>query len=116
MTKDAPPLEATRHDERRRDQRYQLRAPGLVADKDGVHDCIVADISIGGAMIEGDLPLEQGQEIALAFDSLIGILGEVVHKGDGFLGVKFTGGPDQRLIVMDWVGARLRTARPRAKR
>ena len=104
-------IDALPHDDRRRDQRYTLRAPCLVADINNAYDCIIADISVGGAMLEGDLPLDSGDEIALAFDSIIGLLGEVVHKGDGFIGVKFTGGPEQRVIVMDWVGERLRAAR-----
>ena len=104
-------LEAVDHDDRRQAQRYKLRAPGLVADEHGAYDCIVADISIGGAMLEGDLPLEKGQTIALAFDSLIGIFGDVVHTRDGFVGVKFINGDDQSLTLMNWVEARLNPAR-----
>lgn len=104
-------LEPVEHDDRRQAQRYKLRAPGLVADESGAYDCIVADISIGGAMLEGDLPLTKGQKVALAFDSLIGIFGDVVHTREGFVGVKFSGGDDQSLILMNWVDARLRPAR-----
>ena len=104
-------LESTDHDERRRDQRYKLRAPGLIADVKGAHECIVADISVGGAMIEGEFPFEKGAEIAIAFDSMVGIFGEVVFLGENGVGIKFTGPPDQRLIVLDWVSARLKASR-----
>lgn len=104
-------LEPTELDTRRSTQRYKLRAPGLVADEDCAYDCIIADISIGGSMLEGDLPLEKGQTIALAFDSLIGIFGEIVHKRKGFCGVKFIDNEEQALILMDWVESRLKTSR-----
>lgn len=109
-------LEASGHDERRSDQRYTLRAPCLVADHEGAHECVIADMSIGGASLEGDLPLNEGQEVALAFDSLIGVLGEVVRVRDNGVNLKFTGGPDQRLFVMDWVSARLKASRRPVRR
>lgn len=96
---------------RRRNVRYRLAAPGLVADATGFHDCVVADISVGGAMLEGELALPIGSEIALGFDSLMGILGTVAHQGDGFVGVKFHGGDAQRQAIVAWIRERYRDAR-----
>lgn len=112
MAKTRPePLEAINHDERRQDVRYRLEAPGLAAHADGVFDCIVADISVGGAMLEGDLPLAAGSEIALGFDSLIGVMAEVVHQGDGFLGVRFVHNAAQRRLIAAWIRAKIRDER-----
>ncbi len=105
-------LNPERHDSRRSAVRYRLSAPGLIADADAFYDCIVADVSVGGAMLEGDLPLPVGRQIALGFDTLMGVIGEVVHRGDGFIGVKFVGGDGERKAMVAWIRARLREARP----
>jgi len=97
--------------ERRRHNRFSLRAPGLVADIEGVYDCIVSDISIGGAMLEGELPLEYGAEVAIGFDTLMGVVGVVVHRGEGFVGVQFSEDADQRARVTAWIAKRLKAAR-----
>lgn len=96
---------------RRRGRRYQLQAPGYAADQEAAYPCVVADISIGGALLEGDLPFEVGQELALAFDNLIGVRCEVAQVRDAGIGVRFTGGADQRLVVLDWVDGRIRASR-----
>ena len=108
------PPAATNRDNRRRDVRYRLEAPGLVAHADGIFDCIVADISVGGAMLEGDLPFPAGSEIALGFDTLMGIVGEVAHRGDGFVGVRFLGDDAQRRLIVAWIRAKHRDARMEA--
>ena len=46
--------------ERRTEVRYALVVPGLVADRTGVHDCIVVDISLGGCMLEGEFHMRNG--------------------------------------------------------
>lgn len=104
-------LKPRRHDSRRSDVRYSLRAPGLIADEAAFYDCIVADVSVGGAMLEGELPLPVGRQIALGFDTVMGVIGEVVHRGDGFVGVKFVGGDGERRMMVGWIRARLRDAR-----
>ena len=92
---DVPPQAAVRTGpafNRRLHQRHRISVPGLVADKLGCYDCIVADVSDGGALLQGDLPLDIGHEIALGFDVLLGILGKVVRIHDGFFGIEFTDG------------------------
>lgn len=112
-------IQATAPDDRRRDVRYRIEEPCLVADATAVYDCIVADISVGGALLEGQLALSVGSEIAIGFDSVMGILGEVMHCGDGFVGVRFTGDASQRALLVAWLRKRLRsqirTARARVK-
>jgi len=98
-------------DERRSHRRYSLRAPGLVADMSGVYDCVVADISVGGAMLEGTLPIEGGAEVALGFDTLVGVVGVVVHRGEGFVGVRFGEDAGQRARIQAWIARRLKAAR-----
>lgn len=98
-------------DERRSHRRYSLRAPGLVADLGGVYDCVVADISVGGAMLEGTLPIDAGAEVALGFDTLVGVVGTVVHRGEGFVGVRFSDDSAQRARIQAWIARRLKAAR-----
>jgi hypothetical protein len=92
---EAPPQAAVRARpafNRRLHQRHRISVPGLVADKLGCYDCIVTDVSDGGALLQGNLSLNIGQEIALGFDALLGILGKVVRIHDGFFGIEFTDG------------------------
>lgn len=105
------PLAQSSADERRTDVRYALVAPGLVADRTGVHDCIVVDISLGGCMLEGEFHMRNGLEVAVGVDSLMGLLGEIVHAGPGFVGVKFHMVPDRRSDIRAWISARLKIAR-----
>ena len=107
----ADPAPATSDHERRQHRRYDLRAPGLAADMNGVYDCVVGDISLGGVMLEGELPLEVGTEVAIGFDTLMGLVGTVMHHGDGFFGVKFVDDMEQRAKVADWIFRRLKAAR-----
>lgn len=109
-------LTPTAPHERRLDRRYQLRAQGLVADAENCFDCVVADISVGGAMLEGDLPFSAGQEVALGFDSLMGMICEVVYRGTGFVGVRFKDDGDSRKKVAVWIAARARDARRHGER
>lgn len=105
------PLLPSQGDDRRTDVRYALVAPGLVADRTGVHDCIVVDISLGGCMLEGQFHMRNGMEVAVGVDSLMGLLGEIVHAGPGFVGVKFHMVPDRRNDIRTWIAARLKIAR-----
>lgn len=105
------PLVQSSADERRTDVRYALVAPGLVADRTGVHDYIVDDISLGGCMLEGEFHMRNGMEVAVGVDSLMGLLGEIVHAGPGFVGVKFHTSPDRRNDIRTWIAARLKIAR-----
>lgn len=97
--------------ERRTDRRFILRTPGLVADENGCYDCIIVDISLGGAMLEGDLPFESGQEIAIGFDTLMGLTGKVAHKGKTFVGVRFIEAPGRRDLIRRWIVNRLKRVR-----
>ena len=97
--------------ERRTDPRFALRTPGLVAGTVGVYDCVVADISLGGCMLEGRLPLRHGEEIAIGFDTLMGLLGNVAHAGDDFIGVRFQESAVRRDEIRNWMVARLKIAR-----
>jgi len=111
---DATITDQTQHKtgaERRTDVRYALVAPGLVADRTGVHDCTVVDISLGGCMLEGQFHMRNGMEVAVGVDSLMGLLGEIVHAGPGFVGVKFHAQPDRRNDIRAWIAARLKIAR-----
>lgn len=90
------------------DMRYALHTPGLIADKIGVHDCIIVDLSLGGCMVEGDFNLQNGMEVAVGFDKLMGLVGVVVHTGPGFIGVKFDHTSDRRSEIRAWITARLK--------
>lgn len=94
--------------ERRADARYELAVPGLVADIDGCYDCKVVDLSLGGCMLEGSFEIPDGAEVAVGFDSLIGLVGQVVHAGPGFVGIKFRTKPDRRDDIRIWIANRLR--------
>ncbi len=101
--------------ERRGAPRFALRTPALVATIDGVYDCLIADISLGGCMLEGRLPLARGTEVAVGFDTLMGLVGHVVHAGDGFFGVRFDDSAGRRDDIRRWMVARLRSARSRTR-
>lgn len=111
QTPEITPIIRLTGDERRVDVRYALTTPGLVADRTTVHDCIVVDISLGGCMLEGQFHLRNGMEVAVGFDKLMGLLGEIVHAGPGFVGVKFHTEPDRRNDIRDWIAGRMKIAR-----
>ena len=74
-------------------------------------DCIVVDLSLGGARLHFAERIEMGQEVALILDRIGSLRAEVVWQEERSIGVRFTDDP-QRIAQL--IGGRLPLALPSA--
>ena len=98
-TKRAEPAGA----ERRRETRYALSEPVTVTLGGVRHDCSMSDNSTGGAMIEGDLPVEAGTKVRVDFADFADVTARVVYVGDGFFGTQFIDAARHRDAIRAWI-------------
>ena len=103
----ARPKADTRGGDRRAHLRYETNEPALAVIGDVAAACRLSDISLGGALIEGNLPLTSGQEFALCVLDLPEIKARAVHCGDGFYGVQFVEGGRYRNAIGIWIRRRM---------
>jgi len=91
--------------ERRRHQRKTVLWSARVESKDGPSDCIILDLSLGGAKIKTDAaPVSAHQTVMLVIDRFGALRAEVVWSRRGHMGLRFTDSPDH---VAHVVGATL---------
>lgn len=93
--------------ERRSHERYETDEPALVIADSGAAPCRLSDISLGGALLEGDLPLNTGDAFALCVLDLPELTGRVVHCGNGFYGVQFADDREMRVAIRTWIQRRM---------
>ena len=74
------------------------------------YDCVVVDLSLGGARIYLAQPLGQGDLVTLALDRMGTLRAEVVWQEGHSIGLRFT---DEPTRIAETIGARLPLA-PRA--
>ena len=76
-------------------------------------DCVVVDLSLGGARIYLAQPLGKGEIVTLKLDQMSALRAEVVWQEGHSIGLRFTDEPQK---IVDTIGARLPlTAKPTAK-
>jgi hypothetical protein len=68
--------------------RAQLHFPGKLALSDGNYDCVLEDLSLGGARISSDRTIEHGREVWLKFDRFE-VFGTVTWARGGQYGIEF---------------------------
>ncbi len=97
---------APRGAEKRATRRYHVDDPALVIVGSQALACRLCDISFGGAMLEGDLPLQVGDHFQLMVLDLPELICRVAHCGPGFMGVSFANGPERRHALGEWIRSR----------
>jgi len=76
-------------------------------------DCVVVDLSLGGARIYLAQPLGKGDIVTLKLDQMSGLRAEVVWQEAHSIGLRFVDEPQK---IVDTIGSRLPlTATPTAK-
>lgn len=78
------------------------------------YDCVVVDLSLGGARIHFAEPLTMGELVTLILDGHGAIRAEIVWQEEHSTGLRFV---DDTKVIADMIGTRLplRTAIPAAK-
>lgn len=74
-------------------------------------DCIVVDLSLGGARLHFPEPIEKGQKVTLILDRIGDLGAEVVWQQERSIGVRFTDDPRH---IAQLIGGRLPSAIPSA--
>ncbi len=101
------PRADTRGGDRRAHLRYETNEPALAVIGNVATACRLSDISMGGALIEGNLPLKQGDLINLCVLDMPDIPAKTVHCGDGYYGVQFQDATRFRKAIGIWIRRRI---------
>lgn len=102
--------ELPRGAEKRRTVRYAVDEPALVIVGKHALACRMNDISLGGAMLEGELPLQVEDHFRLVVLDLPELVCRVAHVGNGYLGVSFVNGQQISRSLGLWIRKRCRVA------
>jgi hypothetical protein len=86
---------ALRPEERRQHKRKPVLWSARVESRDGAADCIILDLSLGGAKLRGQLGVQARQSVTLVIDRFGAIRAEVVWARQGYMGLRFTDSHDQ---------------------
>lgn len=97
---------APRGAEKRSERRYFIKEPALLIVGKRALTCELCDISFGGAMLEGQLPLQVGDLFRLMVLDLPELQCRVAHAAPGFLGVSFTNGKELHHDLGEWIRGR----------
>ena len=68
------------------------------------HDCVVIDLSLGGAKLDVNAPLAQGDRVTLILERFGSFRAEVAWREDGSAGLRFVEDPQR---IADLIGGRL---------
>lgn len=101
------PKADTRGGDRRAHLRYETNEPALAVIGNVAAACRLSDISMGGALIEGNLPLSQGELFNLCILDLPEIPSKAVHCGNGYYGVQFQDTARFRKAIGIWIRRRM---------
>jgi chromosome partitioning protein len=89
----------------RRYPRFKYEQPAVLLLGDGQIDCVVHDISAGGALIAISRPLKVGDNVTLSLDSIGKLPAEVRHCDGGRAGLRFIIDPKQQLFLVKHLSA-----------
>lgn len=89
----------------RRYPRFKYEQPAILIVGDGQVDCVVHDISAGGALVAVDRSLKVGDSVTLALDSIGKLPAEVRHCDGGRAGLRFIIDPKQQLFLVKHLSA-----------
>jgi hypothetical protein len=81
------------------DRRQHKRKPVLwaarIETRDGPSECIILDLSLGGAKLRSAASVTAHEEVTLVIDRFGALNGEVMWARSGRMGLRFTDAPDQ---------------------
>ena len=89
----------------RRYPRFKYEQPAVLLVGDGQIDCVVHDISAGGALIAVSKVLKVGDTVILALDSIGKLPAEIRHSDGGRAGLRFIIDPKQQLFLVKHLSA-----------
>jgi chromosome partitioning protein len=89
----------------RRYPRFKYEQPAILILNDGQVDCVVHDISAGGALIAISKSLKVGESVTLALDSIGKLPAEIRHCDSGRAGLRFIIDPKQQLFLVKHLSA-----------
>jgi hypothetical protein len=97
--------EQTSPEAMRKYPRFVYDRPAKIKHDDRVFDCVVHDISAGGALIMASLPLKVGDIVSLTLESIDDLAAEVRHREDDRVGLRFKIEPRQQLSLVKSLSA-----------
>lgn len=81
------------------DRRQHKRKPVLwaarIETREGPCDCIILDLSLGGAKLRSAAPVAAQQTVTLVIDRFGALHAEVIWARSGRMGLRFVDAPDQ---------------------
>ena len=89
----------------RRYPRFKYEQPAILIVGDGQVDCVVHDISAGGALVAVSRSLKVGEPVTLALDSIGKLPAEIRHCVGGRAGLRFIIDPKQQLFLVKHLSA-----------
>jgi len=89
----------------RRYPRFKYEQPAILIVGDGQVDCVVHDISAGGALIAVSKSLKVGESVTLSLDSIGKLPAEIRHCDGGRAGLRFIIDPKQQLFLVKHLSA-----------
>jgi len=72
---------------------YLVKTPVMEVLPEGAYNCTVYDLSLGGARVRLVAELNKFQRVRLDFDKLAPLNADVVWRGIGMVGLRFTDDP-----------------------
>ncbi len=86
------------------DRRQHKRKPVLwaarVETREGPFECIILDLSLGGAKLRGGAPVAAKQIVTLVIDRFGALRAEVMWARSGHMGLRFADNPEQIAHVL----------------
>jgi len=86
---------ALRPEERRQHKRKPVLWSARIESNAGAAECIIMDLSLGGAKLRGQIAVKARDAVTLVIDRFGTIRAEVVWARMGYLGLRFTDSQDQ---------------------
>jgi hypothetical protein len=85
--------------------RFVYDRPAKIKLGDKEYDCVVHDISAGGALIMANLPFKVGDIVFLKLESIDDLTSEVRHREEDRVGLRFKIEPRQQLSLVKSLSA-----------
>lgn len=88
------------YSDRRRHKRKPVLWAARVETRSGPSECIILDLSLGGAKLRGGGTVEAKQIVTLVIDRFGALRAEVMWARSGHMGLRFADSPDQIAHVL----------------
>lgn len=94
----------------RRYPRFRYEQPAILIINDKPMDCVVHDISAGGALVIASGDFKVGDRVTLSLDSIGKLQAEVRHRDGDKIGLRFIVDPKQQLFLVKHLSAVIASA------